>query len=209
VISPPPSLALAVSAVLAYFMGGLPFGYWLVRLSSGKDIRTVGSGNIGATNVHRTLGRKAGITVLLLDILKGFLAVWLAALISRSDPRALAISALAVMLGHCYPVLLRFHGGKAVACFIGAFLYLAPASLAITALVFIAVVALTKYISLASIIGALFFPLPVWFVTRPPQPIFIASIAAAMLIVYRHRNNIARLRTGTESVFSVKGGKAA
>ena len=193
--------------MLAYFIGGLPFGYWFARISSGKDIRTVGSGNIGATNVYRTMGRKPGLIVLLLDILKGFVAVWLAALISRGDPGALAVNALAVMLGHCYPVLLRFHGGKAVACFIGAFLYLAPASLAITAVVFIAVVALTKYISLASIIGVLFFPVPMWFVTRPPLPIFIASIAAAALIVYRHRNNIARLRAGKENVFSLSGGR--
>jgi glycerol-3-phosphate acyltransferase PlsY len=208
VISLSPWVALGVSAVLAYFLGGLPFGYWFVRLSSGTDIRTVGSGNIGATNVHRTLGRKPGLIVLMLDILKGFLAVWLAALISRSDPRALALSALAVMLGHCYPVLLGFHGGKAVACFIGAFLYLAPLSLAIVAIVFVAVVALTKYISLASILGALLFPFVVWLVTQPPQPILIASIAAAALIVYRHQNNIARLRAGTENVFSLSGGKA-
>ena len=128
--------------MLAYFIGGLPFGNWFARLASGKDIRTVGSGNIGATNVYRTLGHRPGLIVLMLDIWKGFVAVWLGAVISRDDPRALALSALAVMLGHCYPVLLRFHGGKAVACFIGAFLYLAPLSLAIVAVIFVAVVAL-------------------------------------------------------------------
>jgi acyl phosphate:glycerol-3-phosphate acyltransferase len=209
VIPFPPSAALVVSAVLAYLIGGLPFGYWFVRRSSGKDIRTMGSGNIGATNVHRTVGRKAGLVVAALDILKGLLAVWLTAVLTHGDPRALAISAVAVMLGHCYPVLLHFHGGKAVACFTGAFLYLAPLSLAVIALVFVAVVVLTKYISLASIVAALLFPLVVWLVTRPPQPILIASIAAAVLIVYRHKNNIARLRAGTEHVFSAKGGKAA
>ncbi len=201
-------MALGLSALLAYFIGGLPFGYWFVRRSSGQDIRTVGSGNIGATNVHRTIGRKAGLIVLALDMMKGFAAVWLAALLTLGDPRALAVSALAVMLGHCYPIFLGFHGGKAVACFIGAFLYLAPLSLALVAIVFVAVVAMTKYISLASIIGALLFPFAVWFVTRPPQPIFIASIAAAVLIVYRHQKNIARLRSGTENVFSLSGGKA-
>jgi acyl phosphate:glycerol-3-phosphate acyltransferase len=204
-----PALALAVSALLAYLIGGLPFGYWFVRLSAGKDIRTMGSGNIGATNVHRTLGRKPGLIVLLLDVLKGFVAVWLAALISGSDASALAVAAFAVMLGHCYPVFLRFHGGKAVACFVGAFLYLAPLSLAIVAIVFIALVALTKFISLASIVSALLFPLPVWLVTRAAQPILFASVAAALLIVYRHRSNIARLRAGTEHVFSLRGGNTA
>jgi len=209
VLSVTPAAALAISAVLAYFIGGLPFGYWFVRLSSGKDIRTLGSGNIGATNVHRTLGRKAGVVVLVLDILKGFVAVWLAGLLTHGDPVALAVSALAVMLGHCYPMLLHFHGGKAVACFVGAFLYLAPLSLAVIAVVFVAVVALTKYISLASIIGALLFPFAVWLITRPAQPILIASIAAALLIVYRHKANISRLRAGKEHLFSIKGGQAA
>jgi glycerol-3-phosphate acyltransferase PlsY len=206
VLSPP--IALAISALLAYLIGGLPFGYWWVRLSSGKDIRTMGSGNIGATNVHRTLGRKPGLIVLLLDVLKGFAAVWLAAAISGGDPHALGVAAVAVMLGHCYPVFLRFHGGKAVACFVGAFLYLAPLAVAIIGIVFVGVVALTKYISLGSIIGALLFPIPVWLL-RSPQPILMASIAAALLIVYRHKGNITRLRNGTEHLFSAKGGTAA
>jgi glycerol-3-phosphate acyltransferase PlsY len=180
-----------------------------MRLTYGRDIRTMGSGNIGATNVHRTAGRKPGMAVLIFDICKGLCAVWLSGIISDNDPLSLGISAVAVMLGHCYPVFLRFHGGKAVACFIGAFLYLAPLSLAAVAVVFIAVVALTKYISLASIIGALLFPLAAWLITHPPQPILIASIAAALLIVYRHKGNIARLRAGTENVFSFKGGKVA
>ena len=169
----------------------------------------MGSGNIGATNVYRSTGGKAGLIVLLLDICKGLLAVWLAALISHNDPRALALSAVCVMLGHCYPVFLRFRGGKAVACFIGAFLYLAPAALAITAVFFIAVVALTKYISLASVLGVILFPFIVWLTGQAPQPVLLASIAAALLIVYRHKANIARLRAGNENRFSFKGGKAA
>jgi acyl phosphate:glycerol-3-phosphate acyltransferase len=203
-----PSLALVAVALLAYLIGGLPFGYWFVRLSYGKDIRTMGSGNIGATNVHRSAGGKAGFVVLALDVLKGLLAVWLAEVISHNDLRAVALSGFCVMLGHCYPVFLRFRGGKAVACFIGAFGYLAPLALAITALVFIGVVALSKYISLGSIIGAAVFPIAVW-LTGSPEPVFVASIAAALLIIYRHKGNIARLRTGTENVFSLRGGKAA
>jgi len=177
-------------------------------MSSGRDIRKIGSGNIGATNVHRTLGRKAGVIVLLLDVLKGFAAVWIGALISHGDPIALGAAALAVMAGHCYPILLRFRGGKAVACYIGAFLYLAPLSLAVAAVVFIGVVALTKYISLASIAGALVLPFAMWFLSRPPMPILWASIAAALLIVHRHKGNIARIVAGNERVFSFKGGGA-
>lgn len=169
----------------------------------------MGSGNIGATNVHRSAGGKAGLIVLLLDICKGLLAVWLAAVIAHGDPRGLALSAVCVMLGHCYPVFLHFRGGKAVACFIGAFLYLAPVALAMTAVVFVTVVAVTRFISLASIIGALLFPFAVWMIERPSLPVLIASIAAALLIVYRHEANIERLRAGTEHRFSLRGGKTA
>lgn len=194
--------------MLAYFIGGLPFGYWFVLLTAGKDIRTMGSGNIGATNVHRSLGGKAGFIVLLLDICKGLLAVWIAAMLTNDGPLALGLSACAVMLGHCYPVLLRFKGGKAVACFIGAFAYIAPLALAAVLVIFLAVVALTRYISLGSIVGALLFPIAVWLIYHPAPPILAASVFAALLIVYRHRANITRLRHGNEHVFSLKG-KAA
>jgi glycerol-3-phosphate acyltransferase PlsY len=193
-----------LSTVLAYLLGGLPFGYWFVRLTSGRDIRTMGSGNIGATNVQRSMGTKAGIVVLILDILKGFLAVWLAALLTHGAPAALALAAVAVMLGHCYPVFLGFKGGKAVACFVGAFLYLAPLALLVTTLVFVAVVALSKYVSLGSILGALVFPFAMWLVNRPPRSILYASIFAAVLVIYRHKGNIARLRAGKESRFGRK-----
>jgi glycerol-3-phosphate acyltransferase PlsY len=197
-----------ISTLLAYFLGGLPFGYWFVRLSSGQDIRTMGSGNIGATNVHRTAGKKAGLIVLFLDILKGFLAVWIASLLTHGNVLALALAAAAAMLGHCYPLLLRFKGGKAVACFIGAFAFITPLPLLATTLVFVAVVALSKYISLGSILGALVFPLLVWLLQRPPRDILLASIFAAALIIYRHQGNISRLRRGKEPTFSLKG-KAA
>lgn len=198
-------MALILSAVIAYLIGGLPFGYWFVRLSCGKDIRTLGSGNIGATNVHRSAGGKAGLLVLILDVFKGLLAVWLTEVISRDDLRAMAISAVCVMLGHCYPVFLRFRGGKAVACFIGAFGYLAPLALAITAVVFFATFALTRYVSLSSIVGAIVFPVAAW-LTRSPQVVTIAATLAAVVIVYRHHANIARLRAGTEPRFALKGG---
>lgn len=196
---------IAVSTVLAYFIGGLPFGYWFVLLTAGKDIRTMGSGNIGATNVHRTLGGKAGAIVLLLDICKGLLAVWIAAMLTKNDPLGLALGACAVMVGHCYPVLLHFKGGKAVACFVGAFAYIAPLALVVILVVFLVVVALSRHISLGSIVGALLFPIAVWLIYHPAPPILAASVFAALLIVYRHRGNITRLRQGNEHVFSLKG----
>jgi glycerol-3-phosphate acyltransferase PlsY len=208
VLSSFPLLPIATSTILAYLLGGLPFGYWFVRLVSGKDIRTMGSGNIGATNVQRAAGSKAGIIVLLLDICKGFLAVLLARLITQNNDVGVAISAFAVMLGHCYPVFLRFKGGKAVACFVGVFLYLAPLALATTAVVFLATVALSKHISLGSIIGAALFPFALWLIQHPTRPILAVAIASALLIIFRHRANIQRLLKGEEHVFSLKGGKA-
>jgi glycerol-3-phosphate acyltransferase PlsY len=186
----------------------MPFGYWFVRLTSGKDIRSMGSGNIGATNVHRTQGNKAGLIVLLLDILKGFLAVWLAARLTGESTTAVAFAAVAVMLGHCYPVFLRFKGGKAVATFIGAFLFLTPLALACTTIVFVLVVSVSGYISLGSIIGALVFPFAVWFFEHAPNEIVAASICASLLVIYRHKANIMRLRAGNENIFSFKGKKA-
>jgi glycerol-3-phosphate acyltransferase PlsY len=193
-----------ISTILAYLIGGLPFGYLFVRFSLGKDVRTMGSGNIGATNVHRTAGKKAGLIVLLLDIVKGFFAVWLAGIVTHGSITGLALAAAAVMVGHCYPLFLGFKGGKAVACFVGAFLYLAPASLFITILIFLAVVAFSKYISLGSITGALLFPVVIWFVQHPSQPLLFAAIFSSLLVIYRHHANIGRLLRGTENVFSLK-----
>ncbi len=199
------TLHLAGAVVIAYLLGGIPFGYLFVRLAFGKDIRSMGSGNIGATNVHRSAGGKAGVAVLLLDIAKGFCAVWIAALLNPGSPLALALAAVAVMIGHAFPVFLRFKGGKAVACFIGAFLYIAPLAIAAVLLIFVLVVAVTKYISLGSIIAALLFPLAVWLILHPPSPIVWASLFSGLFIVYRHKANIQRLSGGTENVFSVKG----
>ena len=201
-------LTFTALAIAAYLIGSMPFGYWFVRMTAGHDIRTMGSGNIGATNVHRTMGRKAGIIVLLLDVAKAFLAVWIAGTITRGDPVAVALAIVAVMLGHCYPIFLKFKGGKAVACFVGAFLYATPAALLAIIGLFILVLALSKYISLASIVSAILFPISAWLISNAPSPILLASIFAALLIVYRHKANIARLRSGTEHVFSIKG-KAA
>ena len=201
-------MMIAVSTLLAYIIGGLPFGYWFVRFTLGSDIRTMGSGNIGATNVHRTAGTKAGLIVLLLDILKGFLAVWLAGFLNHQSITALALAACAVMVGHCFPVFLHFKGGKAVACFIGAFAVITLTPVLAVVVVFLLTVMLSRFISLGSIMGALSFPFLVWFIQHPPLPVLYAAIFAGVLVIYRHRGNIERLRTGSENTFSLKSKKA-
>lgn len=193
-----PLLALAV----AYLIGAIPFGYLLVKLMTGADVRASGSGNIGATNVLRTTGRAAGVATLLLDIAKGWLAVWIAARLTQADPLWTSAAALAVMAGHAYPVFLRFKGGKAVASFIGAFLYITPVALTATLAVFVVAVAWTRHISMGSIIAAATFPLAVWLIQRPPLPALIASFIAGGFIIYRHSSNIRRLREGEEHVFT-------
>jgi glycerol-3-phosphate acyltransferase PlsY len=204
-VTEPLHSTLFLSTLLAYVIGGLPFGYWFVRLTLGSDIRSMGSGNIGATNVQRTAGTKAGIIVLVLDIFKGFLAVWLAGMLNRQETTALALAACAVMVGHCYPIFLGFKGGKAVACFIGAFAVITWLPLLAVVLVFLFTVALSRFISLGSIMGALSFPFLVWFLQHPPAPLFYAALFAAILVIYRHKGNIERLRAGNENVFSLKG----
>ena len=186
----------------AYLLGAIPFGYLLVRWISGADVRSSGSGNIGATNVLRTTGRWPAIATLLLDIGKGYAAVWLAARLTSNSPWWTGAAALAVMAGHAFPVFLGFRGGKAVASFIGAFLCLTPLPLALALVVFVVVVAWTRHISMGSIAAAGAFPLGVWLILLPPLPIEAAAIIAGAFIVYRHRSNIQRLRAGTESVFT-------
>lgn len=200
-----PTVTLILAGAIAYLLGGVPFGYLFVRFAMGKDIRTMGSGNIGATNVHRSAGGKAGIAVLVLDVAKGFAAVWIAALLTHGAPAALALAAVAVMLGHAYPMFLGFHGGKAVACFTGAFLYIAPLALAVVMVVFVLVAAVSKYVSLASILAAALFPLAMWLVMHPAAPVLWAAVFSAVFIIYRHKANIQRLRAGTENVFRLKG----
>lgn len=192
-----------LSVILAYLIGSIPFGYLIVRLKTGGDVRASGSGNIGATNVLRTTGRAAGILTLLLDFAKGFFAVWLGSQLTAGDPVWTSLCAVAVLLGHAFPVFLRFKGGKAVASSLGAFTFLAPPAIAAVVLVFVVTVALTRYISLGSILAAGLFPLAVWMIAHPPFPVFFASVFTGVFIVYRHGENIRRLREGTERVFSL------
>jgi len=193
-----PLLAL----LIAYLLGAIPFGYLLVRLTTGSDVRSSGSGNIGATNVLRTTGRAAAIATLLLDAAKGYAAVWIAGRLTGEEPIWMSLAALAVMAGHAFPVFLGFKGGKAVASFIGAFLCLTPLALLCVLVVFLVVVAWSRHISLGSICAAATFPLAVWIVQHPQLPVFFASLIAGAFVILRHRENIHRLRRGTEHSFS-------
>jgi glycerol-3-phosphate acyltransferase PlsY len=196
-----PLLAL----LLAYLLGAIPFGYLLVKLRTGQDVRSSGSGNIGATNVLRTTGRVAGVATLLLDIGKGYLAVWIASRLTQGADLWMSLAALSVMAGHAFPVFLKFKGGKAVASCVGAFLCLSPLPLCVAAVVFVVTVAVTRYISLGSVLAAGAFPLAVWLISHPASPVLAASLLAGAFIIWRHKSNLRRLRAGTEHVFCFGG----
>jgi glycerol-3-phosphate acyltransferase PlsY len=190
-----------IAVVVAYLVGGIPFGYLLVRWKTGGDVREKGSGNIGATNVLRTTGRAIAVATLVLDIAKGVFAVWLADRLSGGSPLWMSLAALAVMAGHAFPIFLKFQGGKAVASFIGAFLYLTPIPMLAALLVFIIVVAATRQISMGSIVAAGALPLAAWMIEHPPSIVLLATLVAAVFLIFRHRANIDRIRSGTENVF--------
>ena len=197
----PPLTTAFLILILCYLAGAIPFGYLLVKLKTGDDVRAEGSGNIGATNVLRTQGRALGVTTLILDAFKGFAAVWVMAWFTGGEIPWMSAAAVAVMLGHIYPVFLKFQGGKAVATFIGAFAYLTPWPLLGVLILFVIVVWSTRHISLGSVMAAVSFPFGVWLIMHPSTPVLLAAFIAAVLIVHKHKANIQRLRAGTESVF--------
>lgn len=193
----------------SYLLGSVPTGYLLVRLFRHEDIRSVGSGNIGATNVLRSGGKGLGAATFLLDVLKGAAAVLLAGWIASQfapavPPRDLeAQAAVVAVLGHMFPVWLHFRGGKGVATGFGVFLVAAPwAALSAIGLFFV-VLLVSRYVSLASILGAGSFPIFAWFLVRGDRPAFFiaAQIIVALLIILKHHQNIRRLATGTENRF--------
>jgi glycerol-3-phosphate acyltransferase PlsY len=195
----------ALILVGAYLLGGVPFGYLLVRMKTGRDVRAMGSGNIGATNVLRTTSRALGVITLLLDIAKGYLAVWAAGRLSGGSPVWMSAAALAVMAGHAFPVFLRFRGGKAVASFVGAFLCLTPLALAVVVGILVVLVAWKHYISLGSMVAAAALPLAAWLVSRAAPPVVAAAAIGGAFIIWRHRENVARLRAGTENALAFGG----
>ena len=200
-------LASLIVFAVAYLLGSIPVGYLLVRLFRHQDIRTAGSGNIGATNVLRAGGKSLGAATFLLDMLKGSGAVYIGGIIGvLLAPNALvrnmqALAALSAVLGHVFPVWLRFKGGKGVAAGFGVFLVAAPTSALAAITVFALVLLTTRYVSLASILGAASFPLFAFILVHSERPPFFISVQfiVALLIIAKHHQNIRRLLAGTES----------
>ncbi|MCB0882135.1 MAG: glycerol-3-phosphate 1-O-acyltransferase PlsY [Thermoleophilia bacterium] len=184
----------AIAVAAAYLLGSIPFAYLAGRMK-GVDIRTVGSKNVGATNVFRTLGRGIGITVMALDIAKGLAAVLLAKGIT--DPHWDLAAAAAAILGHVFPVWLRFRGGKGVATAGGTILALTPLPALIVLVIWFVVIAATRYVSLGSILAAIAFP-PLLIAFREPWAVLLFGTVAAAVVVWKHRANIQRLRAGNE-----------
>jgi acyl phosphate:glycerol-3-phosphate acyltransferase len=193
---------LLVVIVAAYLLGSIPFALLLARRVSAVDLRQVGSGNLGAANVVRVSGVTAGLVVALLDIAKGAASVLLAAGLSRGDA-APAVAGLAAIVGHVYPVWARFRGGKGVATACGVFAVLTPMAMLPALAIFVVTVLITKYISLASLLASIALP-GLAYVAGSPAPAIASACAAVLLIVLRHRSNVARLRTGTERRFGVR-----
>jgi len=205
-------LALLTALGLGYLAGSLPWGLWLGRAMRGVDVRTLGSRNLGATNVYRSLGPAVGVPVLLLDVAKGALPTWLvpgmsvcAAFPGGPEWCRLAVAAAAV-LGHMFTVFAGFRGGKGVATTVGVLLALSPAAFAGFLGVFVITVALTRYISLGSILGSAAFAITLGLTHAGgwKSPTFFFGALLAAVVIYRHKDNIARLTRGEERRFSFK-----
>ena len=188
---------------VAYLLGSISFAVLIVRMRTGRDIRTEGSGNAGATNVARAHGKALGVSVGLLDLAKGAGAVLLMRTVT-ADPRYAAAAGLAAIVGHVFPIFYGFRGGKGVATAIGAFLVLAPLPTLVCAGVFVLVVAVTRYVSLGSILAMVLLPPVAGALFHAPRPIVAAAAAAAVLIVIKHRENLRRLARGEERRFGSK-----
>jgi len=202
-------LASLLVIAVSYLLGSIPVGYLLVRIFLKQDVRSVGSGNIGATNVLRSGGKGLGAATFLLDMLKGCFAVYVGALVgillapSSIERNMQALAALSAVLGHMFPVWLRFKGGKGVATGFGVFLVAAPTSALAAITVFILVLLVTRYVSLASVLGAASFPFFALLLVHGERPPFFFAVqfAVPLLIIAKHHQNIRRLLAGTESRF--------
>jgi glycerol-3-phosphate acyltransferase PlsY len=205
-------LAFFLIAAASYLLGSIPTGYLLIRIFRHQDIRSIGSGNIGATNALRSGGKGLGALTFLLDMLKGCTAVYLGAilgvLLAPSAPvrNMQALAALCAVLGHIFPVWLGFKGGKGVSTGFGVFLVAAPWAALAAIGVFFVVLFLSRYVSLASILGSASFPLFAWIMVRGDRPPFFIAVqcVVALIIIVRHHQNIRRLLSGTESRFTTK-----
>ncbi len=197
--------SLWVLPLAGYVLGSIPFGYLIVRATKGTDVRAAGSGNIGATNVNRVAGAGAGLATLLLDVAKGYFAVWLADRMTSGDIGWMAVMGLAAVVGHLFPVWLRFHGGKGVATALGVFVPLCWMAVAAAAVVWLVVVSIWRYVSLASVVAAGLLPVCTYLLyapgTRhaPPLSLSYCTAIVSILIIVKHRENIRRLLAGTEN----------
>jgi glycerol-3-phosphate acyltransferase PlsY len=197
-----------ITAAISYLLGSIPFGYLLVRLFKGEDVRVSGSGNIGATNVARK-SPALGAATLLLDAAKGLAAVVLARALFTGphQPLVMTTAAFFAVLGHLFPVWLKFHGGKGVATSLGAFILLTPKSIVCMVVLFLVVAVAFRYVSLGSVAVAAAFPLLAWAFREykdSRQLILIALVS--LLVIWKHRQNIGRLANGTEPKFGAKPG---
>jgi len=199
----------AILFLLSYLIGGIPFGYIAGRIVLKTDIRNLGSGNLGASNVFRQVGPAWGIGVLLLDAVKGLAVIYLANALypSGSDWISLSAGVLAI-LGHSFTPYLGFRGGKGVATSAGVFLGLAPAALGLAFAVFVITMFIARMISMSSLMGALALPLAIWLLYPEKSTILIASLFVAALVWYRHRSNIGRILKGEEPRFKARGKEA-
>jgi glycerol-3-phosphate acyltransferase PlsY len=188
---------LAVAALAAYVIGSIPVGFLIARAFGIGDVRRHGSGTIGATNVLRTAGKLPAILTLAGDVVKGALAVVAGGAIAAGDPAGAAIAAVAAVVGNCWSIFLGFRGGKGVATGLGAFLRLVPWAIVPALVVFLAVTLTTRYVSLGSLLSAIGVPLAALAIGYPGVSVIAAAMAVA-IIVWRHRENIDRLRHGTE-----------
>src|SRR6266481_9434952 len=190
----------------AYLLGSIPFGLLLAKLFGGRDVRKAGSGNIGATHVARVAGPLAGVLTLVFDTAKGAAAVWLAGRFTEGSATWMMIAAFAVLLGHCFPVWLKFKGGKGVAPALGVFLMLAPLAALGALLVFILVCLAWRYVSLGSVSAAAAMPLLMYFLWAPghapPLVVDFGTLFASALVIFKHDANLQRLADGTEPKFS-------
>lgn len=201
------SMLFLIVIIIGYLLGSIPFGFVLVKLFRGQDVRSTGSGNIGATNVARTGSKGLAIATLALDALKGAVAVLVARALVPAEISPLpymAIAALAAVLGHLFPVWLKFKGGKGVATALGVFLVLFPKAVLVSLAIFIITVLVTRYVSLGSILAAIAFPVAAFFLGNPDWQTLLPACAIALLIVLKHHANIARLLSGTEHRFSTR-----
>jgi acyl phosphate:glycerol-3-phosphate acyltransferase len=188
---------IVLAAAAAYAVGAIPVGYLIARLFGVTDIRRQGSGNIGATNVLRTAGRLAGVATLFGDIAKGWIAVALAGRLGGDTAQAMAVGAVAAVVGNCWSVFLGFRGGKGVATGLGALLRLTPLATLAALPVFLAVVVTTRFVSLGSLLGALCVPFGALALGAPHSAV-IGAAAVAAIVILRHHENITRLRAGSE-----------